>query len=74
MPVDIRIANTKISNAARVKFVRVNLEGKLNFDFHVNTLLRKAGKRYHVLARVCNYMSKKKRLILVNTFITSQFF
>ena len=50
----------------------VNLEGKLNFDFHVNTLLRKAGKRYHVLATVCNYMNKKKRRILKNAFITSQ--
>ena len=51
----------------------VNLEGRLNFDFHVNTLLKKASKKYHALARVCNYMNKKKRRILMNAFITSQF-
>ena len=50
----------------------VNLEGRLNFDFHVNTLLRKASKKYQPLASVCNYMNKKKRRILMNAFITSQ--
>ena len=67
-PVKIHISNTDVLN----KLPGVNLEGKLNFDFHVNTLLRKAGKRYHVLATVCNYMNKKKRRILKNAFITSQ--
>ena len=51
----------------------VNLEGRLNFDFHVNTLLKKASKKYHALARVCNHINKKKRRILMNAFITSQF-
>ena len=46
----------------------VNLEGRLNFDFHVNTLLKKASKKYHALAR-----EQKKRRILMNAFITSQF-
>ena len=27
-----------------VKLLGVNLEGRLNFDFHVNTLLKKASK------------------------------
>ena len=51
----------------------LNLEGGLNFDFHVNVLLKKASKKYHALARVRNYMSKKKQPILMNAFITSQF-
>ena len=55
-PVDIRITNTKISNVERVKLLGVNIEGRLNFDYHVNTLLKKANKKYHALARVCNYM------------------
>ena len=71
--VDIRITNTKISNVERVKFLRLNFEGRLNFDYHVNTLLKKAKKKYHSLARVCNYMDAKKRCVLINAFITSQF-
>ena len=58
-PVNIYISNTEILNKERVKLLGVNLEGRLNFDFHVNTLLKKASKKYHALARVCNYMNKK---------------
>ena len=36
-PLDIHISNTEILNEERVKLLRVNLEGKLNFDFLVNT-------------------------------------
>ena len=57
----------------RVKLLGVNIEGRLNFDYHVNTLLKKANKKYHALARVCNYMDIKKRRVLMKTFITSQF-
>ena len=57
----------------RVKLLGVNTEGRLNFDYHVNTLLKKANKKYHALARVCNYMDTKNRHVLMNAFITSQF-
>ena len=39
--VDFRITNTKISNVERVKLLGVNFEGRLNFDYHVNTLLKR---------------------------------
>ena len=73
LPVDICVTNTKISNVERVKLLGVNFEGRLNFDYHVNTLLKKANKKCHALARVCNYMGTKKRRVLMNAFITSQF-
>ena len=72
-PVDIHISNTEILNEERSKLLGVNLEGKLSFDFHVKRLLKKASKKYHALASVCNYMNKRKRHILMNTFIRSQF-
>ena len=63
-PVNINISNTEILNEENVKLLGANLEGRLNFDFHVNTPLKKASKKYQALARVCNYMNKKKRLFL----------
>ena len=73
-PVDMHISNTEILNEERIKLFGVNLDGRLNFDFQVNTLLKKkASKKYHPLARMCNYMNKKKRRILINAFITSVF-
>ena len=73
LPVDIRIKNTNISNGERVKLLGGNIEGRLNFDYHVNTLLKKANKKHHALARVCNYMDTKTRHALMKAFITSQF-
>ena len=58
----------------RVKLLGLNFEGRLNFDYHVNTALKKANKKYHALARVCNYMDTKKRGVQMNPFITSQFY
>ena len=72
-PVDIHIYNTKVLNEKRVKLLGVNLEGRLNFDFHMSTLLKKASKKDHAFTRVCNYINKHKRRILMNAFITSQF-
>ena len=37
-PVDIHISNSEILNGERVKLLGANLESRLNFDFHVNTL------------------------------------
>ena len=73
LPVDTRITNTKISNVERAKLLGVNIEGRLNFDYHVNTLLKKANKKYHALARVYNYMDTKVQRVLMKAFITSQF-
>ena len=43
-PVDIHISNTEILSEERVKLLGVNLEVRLNFDFHVNTLVQKASE------------------------------
>ena len=36
--VDIHIFNTEILNGERIKLLGVNLEGRLNFDFHIYAL------------------------------------
>ena len=72
-PKDITISNSNISSEEKVKLLGINIEGRLNFDSHVNTLLSKANKKYHALARVCNYMDINKRRLLMNAFIISQF-
>ena len=51
----------------------MNFQDRLNFDYLVNILLKRASKKYHALARVRNYMDTKKRRVLMNAFITSQF-
>ena len=46
----------------RVKLLGGSFEGNLNFDFDINTLLKKAIKKHHALARVCNYMDTQNDL------------
>ena len=59
LPADVRITNTKISNVEWVNFLGMNFEGWLNFEYSMNTLLKKVSKEYYTLARVCNYMDAK---------------
>ena len=73
LPVDVRITSTKISNEERVKLLGVNFEGRLDYHYYPNTLLKKASKKYHSLAKVCNYVETKTWRVLLDVFITSQF-
>ena len=69
----IHTTNTKILNVEKVKLLGVDFESRLNFEFHVNTLLKKSNEKYHALARVSNYMETKKGRVLMNAFMASQF-
>ena len=72
-PVDIYISNSEILNEERVKLLGVNLEGRLNFDFHVNTLLKKAIEKVPRSCKSVELQEQKKQHILINAFITYQF-
>ena len=41
---NIAISNTNVSSEQKVKLLGINLESRLNFDYHMNTLLNKANK------------------------------
>ena len=55
------ISITNVSSERKVKLFGINLKSRLNFDYHVNTLLNKVSKNYDALARVCNYMNTHKQ-------------
>ena len=41
--------------------LRIHLEGKQNFGLYIHTLLKKASKKCHTVAKVCNHMNLNKR-------------
>ena len=43
---NIAISNTNVSSKQKVKLLGINLESRLNFDYHLNALLNKANKYY----------------------------
>ena len=72
-PVEIQIKNTIISSVKRVELLGVHIDGRLDFDYHVNEICRKASKKIHALSRLCKYMDQNKRRMLMRAFIISQF-
>ena len=69
----IEVGNYPVDNIDRVKLLGIHIEGRLNFDYHVSQLCKKASQKLHALARICRYMDTNKRRILLKSFITSQF-
>ena len=52
VPVDIQISNIKVTSQSRVKLLGIHIESRLNFDYHVSQLCKKASKKLPALARI----------------------
>ena len=63
----------KIKESAKLKLLGIEIGRNLNFDDHVISLCKKAGRKLAVLARLSKFMSFKKKRILMKTFVESQF-
>ena len=61
---------TKSSN--NEKLLGVIVDVNLNFNCHLENMLKKASKKAHVLARITRYASNSKRKLLISSFFTSQ--
>ena len=48
------------------------IDNRLTFEPHKN-VCKKAGQKFHALARIANYMDISKKCSIMNTFILSQF-
>ena len=55
------------------KSLGLEICSSLNFDLHVSSLCKKAGKMLSVLARLSNFMSLNQTGTLMEIFIESQF-
>ena len=67
-----KIGETKIWESNKQKLLVFVIDRDLNFDKYVFDLCKKAGRKLSVLARLSNYMSFEKK-ILLKAFAKSQF-
>ena len=44
--VDIQISDTKVTSESRVKLLGIHIDNRLNFDYDVSQLCKKASKNY----------------------------
>ena len=63
----------KIWKSAKQKLLGMEIGRNLNFDDHVISLCKKAGRKLAVLVRLSKFMSFKRKKILMKTFVESQF-
>ena len=72
-PISITVKDYIIENSDNEKLLGVTVDANLNFNCHLENILKKASKNVHVLARITPYMSITKRKLLMNSYLTSQF-
>ena len=73
VPVNFQISNIKGTSESWVKLLDIHIENRLNFDYHLSQVCKKASKKLHASARIFKYVETSKRRVLINFFITSQF-
>ena len=56
-----------------VKLLGIYIDKKLNFEHHINYILKKANNKLHALMRVSKYLRMEKLRLLLKSFIESQF-
>ena len=69
----VKVDNEEIVATQCEKLLGVNIDGKLTFEGHINTLCKKARRKVQALSRVANYIDFDKRRVLMKSFIQSQF-
>ena len=67
------IGETRILESKNAKFLGLTIDININFDDHVFTLCKKAGRKLSALSRISNYVSFEKKKILLKAFVESQF-
>ena len=69
----IILNNNEISSSNEEKLSGILLDSKLNFDFHITSLCKKAGQKLSALARINYYLTQDQKLLLLNSVVKSQF-
>ena len=69
----VKIRNERIWESAKQKLLRKEIGRDLNFDDHVLSLCKKAGRKLAVLARLWKLMSFRQKRILMETFVEFRF-
>ena len=69
----IHVGKAQIKESFEEKLLGVTLDKHLTFKPHVSTLCKKANQKIHGLARISKYMETEKIVLLMKTFIMSQF-
>ena len=69
----ININQKEIKAVAKVKLLGIEIDGKLNFNHHINNICKSASNQLNALIRLKHLLGFKEIKVLVNTFVISNF-
>ena len=67
------IGNEKIESLSAVKLLGIEIDDKLNFNNHINTICRSAANQLNALIRLRHFLETKERKALIQSFVLSNF-
>ena len=66
--------NQEVSNSENcVKLLGVEMDNKISFGKHISTIVKKASTQLNAISRIQKFVSFKEKLILLNSFVYSNF-
>ena len=69
----VNVGKNQIWESSSEKILGVQIDSKLKFDKHVENLLKTAGRKLTILARMSNILTFSKLRLLIKSFFDSQF-
>ena len=71
--VSIYIGPFEIKNTNCEKLLGIKVDSILNFNEHLDGIIKKASRKINALSRITPFINISKRRILMNSFFNSQF-
>ena len=65
--------NNYIESEKERVLLRITIDSNLTFENHINNICKRASQKLNAPARAAPYMNMQKRIIIMKSFITSQF-
>ena len=56
VPVDTQMCNIKVTNESRVILLDIDIDNRLDFEYHVSRLCKNACEKLRALARIFKYV------------------
>jgi hypothetical protein len=72
-PVELNFLDSTITSSDHVNILGITIDERLNFNFHVTNLCRKAGQQLNALKRLSPFLDLTSRMTVFKSFILCNF-
>ena len=70
---DLKINDSIISSEKSITLLGIEIDNKLNFEKQVANICRKANNQLNAIGRIQNFLGKKEKETIINSFVYSNF-